>query len=78
MADKIDDIKTALEIYINAAAELAESVKRNIKKDGIIDDETILRLNDLAIATNELAELEEISLDDISNSEDNETDPQLN
>lgn len=47
-----------LENFINAALDLTESVKRNIQKDGMIDDTTVLRLNDLIIAFNEIADLQ--------------------
>lgn len=46
--------KKALTKYINAAEDLAEHVKRNIQKDGCIDNKTVLALNNLIIAMNEI------------------------
>lgn len=43
--------------YANTAADLAESVKRNIQHGGIVDDTTILALNDFIIAANEVSDL---------------------
>lgn len=46
--------KKNLAKYVNAATDLAESVKRNLTKDGCIDDKTVLALNEFVIATNEI------------------------
>ena len=48
--------KKQLAKYVNAASDLADSVKRNIMKDGCIDNKTVLALNALIIATNEIAD----------------------
>ena len=70
-----DDIaKRAFQKYVDTATELAESVKRNIVHDGIIDDKTVNKLNDFIIATNELAELPMNELE----SDMNESDLKLN
>jgi hypothetical protein len=47
--------------YVNAATDLAESVKRNIQhaKNGVaaIDDETVVKLNKFRMAANQIADL---------------------
>lgn len=53
----MDHFKRTFKKYVNAAADLAESVKRNIIKDGVIDDKTVNHLNDFMIANNEMADL---------------------
>jgi hypothetical protein len=53
-----DEAKKIFQDYVNAGADLAESVKRNITKDGIIDDATVIALNDFIIATNAIADLQ--------------------
>lgn len=63
--------------YVNAATDLAESVKRNIIKDGVIDDTTVNKLNDFMIATNELANLQDDGLE-LEEDDENETDIKLN
>lgn len=69
----MDKSKKAIQKYVDTATELAESVKRNIVHEGIIDDETILKLNKFIIAANEIADmLSELTLDE------NETDKNLN
>lgn len=74
-----DNVKKLFQSYINAATDLAESVKRNITQDGVIDDTTVNKLNDLIIATNALANLPDDELDSDSDyDEENETDPSLN
>lgn len=77
----MDKAKKLFQNYVNTATDLAESVKRNITKDGTIDDATVLKLNDFMIATNELAEFQDDELpfeeDEIHN-EANEKDPTLN
>lgn len=49
--------------YVNAATDLAESVKRNIVKRtrGIatIDDETVLKLNRFMVASNKIKDLQD-------------------
>ena len=42
----------ALARYVNAATDLAESVKRNIQHGGVVDNETVLKLNEFRIAAN--------------------------
>jgi hypothetical protein len=71
----MDHVKKAFQKYAYAAADLADSVKRNIIKDGIIDDKTVNCLNDLIIATNELAEVQDEMLE-LEN--ENESDQKLN
>jgi hypothetical protein len=68
----MDNVKKAFQKYAYAATDLAESVKRNIIKDGVIDDKTVGHLNDLIIATNELAKVQ----DDMLELDENETDNQ--
>lgn len=53
----MDKTKKALEKYVTAAANLAESVKRNIVHEGVIDDETVLKLNAFIIAGNEISDM---------------------
>lgn len=55
----MDLAKKAFVDYINAASDLAESVKDDIKKSGVISDETVLALNAFLIATNAVAYLTE-------------------
>ncbi len=40
--------------YVDSANKLAEQVKKNIQKDGCIDDKTVLALNEYIIAANEI------------------------
>ncbi len=51
--------KRSLVRYVNAATDLAESVKRNIVKDGTVDDKTILALNEFIIAANAMLDFTE-------------------
>lgn len=76
----MDKAKKLFQNYVNAATDLAESVKRNIVDDGIISDKTVNHLNDFQIATNALANLndEMLGLDIEDDNEENETDPGLN
>jgi hypothetical protein len=65
----VDKTKVLFKKYVDAGADLAESVKRNIVHEGVIDDETVLRLNDFITAANAMADLNhELTLD--SNEED--------
>ena len=50
----------AMAKYVNAATDLAESVKRNIQHGGVIDDETVLKLNEFRIAANAVADIIDI------------------
>lgn len=63
------DTKKAFIKYVDAATDLAESIKRNIVKNGIIDDETVLKLNEFIIASNRVKDVTD---------EVNESDPKLN
>lgn len=47
----------ALIIYVNAAADLAESVKRDIQKKGYVTDPTVLALNKFIIASNNVDDI---------------------
>lgn len=47
----------ALAEYVNAASDLAESVKRNIIHEKVIDDETVLKLNRFIIAANAIDDM---------------------
>lgn len=60
----MDKTKKALLRYVNAGADLAESVKRNITKDGVIDNKTVLKLNEFIIASNELSDINNLLTDD--------------
>lgn len=55
-----DTTKKALLRYVDTANALAESVKRNIQKDGCIDDKTVLALNEFIIAANAINDSAEI------------------
>jgi len=55
----MDPTRRALIQYVNKASDLAESVKRNIVKDGYIDEKTVLALNAFIIAANAIADLQE-------------------
>lgn len=51
--------------YVNAGHSLAELLKRNIQKDGLITNETVLALNEFIIASNEIKDLtDEVREDD--------------
>jgi hypothetical protein len=65
--------KQIFQNYVNAGADLAESVKRNIVKNGVIDDKTVVALNDFIIAINAMADLQIETDYDI-----NEEDEKLN
>lgn len=65
----MDKTKRALKKYVDAASDLAESVKRNVQHEGVIDNKTVLALNAFIIAANELAFF--------TNQLDNEEDPKL-
>lgn len=69
----MDNTRRAFQKFVDAATDLAESVKRDIQHDGTIDDRTVNALNDYIIAMNELADLEENTYND-----ENETDESLN
>jgi hypothetical protein len=51
----------ALEMYIEAGADLADSLKRNIQHRvrgvAVIDDETVIKLNNFMKAANNIADL---------------------
>ncbi len=49
--------KKDVQKYIDKAANLAESVKRNIQHNSIIDDKTVIALNEFIIISNELSDL---------------------
>jgi hypothetical protein len=50
--------KAALQKYVDAASDLADSVKSNIQhNDGQISNDTVLLLNRFVIAANEIAHL---------------------
>lgn len=54
---EIDETQRALAIYVNRAADLADSIKRDIQKKGYISDKTVIALNDFIIAANVIADL---------------------
>ena len=60
----MDKAEKAFNKYVEAASDLAESVKRNIVHEGIIDNETILKLNAFIIASNEIEDLLSVLTDD--------------
>ncbi len=53
----VDIAKKMFQNYVDKAADLAESVKRNIVHEGVIDDETVVKLNNFIIASNEIADM---------------------
>lgn len=58
--------KQLLMRYVNTASDLAESVKRNIIKNGLIDDKTVLALNEFIIASNAISDLtDELNKDNL-------------
>jgi hypothetical protein len=65
----IDKAQKAFQDYVDTASDLAESVKRNIVHEGIIDDETVLKLNAFIIASNAMADLP-LNLTEDSNESD--------
>jgi len=69
----MDITEKTIQRYVETATDLAESVKRNIAHEGIIDNETVLKLNAFIIAANAIKDLN-IELNDDSN----ETDGKLN
>lgn len=50
----MDITQKALLEYVNAAADLAECVKQNVRKGGKITNETVIALNNFIIASNEI------------------------
>jgi hypothetical protein len=70
-----DKARQAFQNYVNAASDLAEAVKDNIQHEGIVTDETVLKLNAFIIASNEIADL---PLHETDGNNDNETDDNLN
>lgn len=70
--------KKLFQEYVNTATDLAESVKRNITKDGIIDDKTVNNLNAFMIATNNLANFQDDEVGLEMEDDENENDPKLN
>lgn len=64
--------KQAFMKYVNAAHDLAEAIKKNIQKNNLITQETVLALNEFTISANEIIDF----LDDIEST--NETDESLN
>lgn len=48
----MDENKRMFANYINAARDLAESIKRDIQRDGKITNSTVLALNAFIISTN--------------------------
>ncbi len=57
MAKKPDKTKEALIAYVNSGQDLAESIKRNIVHEGIIDNETVIKLNAFIIASNAFSDI---------------------
>ncbi len=55
--DAIDETQRALAVFVNRAADLAESVKKDIQKKGYISDKTVICLNDFIISMNSIADL---------------------
>lgn len=53
--DNMDEQRRALNNFWNRAADLAESVQRNIKDDGTVDDTTVLALHEFQKAANQIA-----------------------
>lgn len=49
----------ALAEYVNSASDFAESVKKDVTKDRVISDATILLLNKFIIAANVIKEMTE-------------------
>ncbi len=56
MANDLDKAKKLFQAYVNAASDLAESIKRNIVHEGVVDDETVILLNKFIIASNAIAD----------------------
>lgn len=49
--------KELLQNYVNTAADLAETIKKDIQKDGRVSNKTVLALNQFIIAANELSDI---------------------
>jgi len=63
----MDKTKELFTVYINTAADLAENVKRNIKDDAMIDDATVLALNNFIKAAQAIKYLtDELNKDKVS------------
>lgn len=64
----MDKTKELFAVYVNAAADLAENVKRNIKyDDAILDDGTVLALNNFIKAAQAIKYLtDELNKDKVS------------
>ena len=69
-----DKARLAFQNYVNAATDLAESVKDDIRHEGLVTDGTVLKLNAFIIASNAIADLPFPEGDDTNN----EDDPNLN
>lgn len=62
----MDETKQNLILYVNAATDLAETLRRAIQRGGTIDDKTILALNNFVIAANNIKDVtDEIKKDEI-------------
>ncbi len=55
--EEIDETQRALAVFVNRAADLADSVKKDIQKKGYISDKTVICLNDFIISMNSIADL---------------------
>lgn len=51
--------RTALLKYFNSVAKLFDLLRKNIQKDGVITNASVLALNEAIIAENEIKELTE-------------------
>lgn len=70
-------MKQAIIDYVNTGADLLDSLKNDIQKDGAITNKTVLALNAFIIAYNAFSELTgRLPSDDDDNG--NESDPKLN
>ncbi len=68
----MDKNKELIQKFADTAHDLAQSVKDNIVHEGVITDETVIKLNNFIIASNAVADMLDLIQDD------NESDGNLN
>lgn len=49
--------KKDIQNYVDKSSNLAENVKRNVMHGGMVDDKTVLALNEFIIAANNIQDL---------------------
>lgn len=52
-----DHNKLLLENFVDKTSTLIEAIKRNIANEGVLDDKTVLALNELITAANQMQDI---------------------